>query len=275
MSLRAQCFPTFGAYGVPLVNHDGASVTLYAPGAVTTAQLRDANGIQYRVYNDGVQARDTRGVVVADSKFQDITLPMWVTTPGQIEPGATLPQPLLIPGFGANVTLNNVITNCDGATLVFRRGGVVEIGDTEGLVYSIHPDGFIEVFSADDQYATVIADSAHDKITLPRWDTVNGSYSAATGAIPTDYAEALETVAPGVTAIVADQMGANEAWHDTLTRIVPDLEATPEQKNVLTSQAEHAAQGLPATPVAPAAKPEFGKLIAGIGTAVTLLNLIG
>lgn len=63
------------------------------------------------------------------------------------------------------------------------------------------------------------------------------------------YKTTLETVAPGVTALIAQTQVVGEPWHTTLQRLVTTLEATPEQRQILMTQAERASENLPPAPI--------------------------
>lgn len=59
------------------------------------------------------------------------------------------------------------------------------------------------------------------------------------------YAAPLETVAPGITALINQQRATNEEWPRTLVRLVSTIEATDEQRELLLAQAQRADEGLP------------------------------
>lgn len=59
------------------------------------------------------------------------------------------------------------------------------------------------------------------------------------------YAQALNTIAPNTTQIIADQQQPGESWTQTLARSLPALAATYEQKQLLDVQVQRAKAGLP------------------------------
>lgn len=59
------------------------------------------------------------------------------------------------------------------------------------------------------------------------------------------YAASLETVAPNITTLVAEQRTTGESWIDALERILPAVVSTWQQKEILQVQVERAKQGLP------------------------------
>jgi len=60
-----------------------------------------------------------------------------------------------------------------------------------------------------------------------------------------DWADALEAGAPGVTAVVAENQTSGETWINTLTRLLPVMATTYQQRQLLEIQTERARQGLP------------------------------
>lgn len=60
-----------------------------------------------------------------------------------------------------------------------------------------------------------------------------------------DYALSLETIAPNVTSLVADNQQAGETWYDALARLLPALAATEQQRQLLKVQTDRAKAGLP------------------------------
>jgi hypothetical protein len=60
-----------------------------------------------------------------------------------------------------------------------------------------------------------------------------------------EYADALESVAPNITTLVAERTEPGESWIDTLQRLLPVVAATYQQKQILDIQVERARQGLP------------------------------
>lgn len=63
--------------------------------------------------------------------------------------------------------------------------------------------------------------------------------------IPPQYQTQLEKDAPGITQIVASQQAPTESWIDSLSRLLPTLAATYQQKQLLDVQVDRARQGLP------------------------------
>lgn len=63
--------------------------------------------------------------------------------------------------------------------------------------------------------------------------------------IPATYSAELETLAPNVTALVADTQAQGETWYDALARLLPVLASTYQQKQLLSVQVERARAGLP------------------------------
>lgn len=59
------------------------------------------------------------------------------------------------------------------------------------------------------------------------------------------YKATLETVAPGVTALIAQTQAVGEPWFQTLQRLTLSIDATPEQKEILANQAQRASENLP------------------------------
>jgi hypothetical protein len=55
----------------------------------------------------------------------------------------------------------------------------------------------------------------------------------------------LDSIAPGISTIVADQQQAGESWVDTLARAIPLIAATVQQQQLLSVQVDRARQGLP------------------------------
>jgi len=64
-------------------------------------------------------------------------------------------------------------------------------------------------------------------------------------SIPSDYAASLETMAPGIGNVVADTQAPGESWMDSITRLLPVLASTYQQKQLLAVQVERAKAGLP------------------------------
>lgn len=95
------------------------------------------------------------------------------------------------------------------------------------------------------------------------------------------WESALESVAPGTTAIVQQQAAPGENWYDTLARSLPILAATYQQKQILDVQVDRARKGLPplnasqfAAGVQIGLTPDIQKLLVygaiGIGAAIFL-----
>ena len=59
------------------------------------------------------------------------------------------------------------------------------------------------------------------------------------------YATALDAIAPGVVSEVAKTKGSEETWIDSLSRLLPVLATTYQQRQLLQVQVERARQGLP------------------------------
>jgi hypothetical protein len=59
------------------------------------------------------------------------------------------------------------------------------------------------------------------------------------------FQASLDAIAPNVVTITADQRLPSESWTDALSRVLPMLAATWQQKQLLTVQVERAKQGLP------------------------------
>ncbi|MBK9497438.1 MAG: hypothetical protein IPO08_23530 [Xanthomonadales bacterium] len=83
------------------------------------------------------------------------------------------------------------------------------------------------------------------------------------------YAQQLETVAPGVLNIINSTQATNETWDATLTRLLPALTATEQQKTLLVSIANRASSGLPPDPNLLGNSPKINYLI--VGAAVIAL----
>jgi hypothetical protein len=62
------------------------------------------------------------------------------------------------------------------------------------------------------------------------------------------YTQAVDSIAPNASQVIASQQAPGENWWDTLTRSLPILAATYQQKQILDIQAERARQGLPPLP---------------------------
>lgn len=63
------------------------------------------------------------------------------------------------------------------------------------------------------------------------------------------FKSTLETVAPGVTALIKQTQAVGEPWFQTLERLTLTIEATSEQKEILANQAALASQHLPPAPI--------------------------
>ncbi len=59
------------------------------------------------------------------------------------------------------------------------------------------------------------------------------------------YSTQLEAALPNITQMVESQGQPGESWLDTLTRMLPGLVATYQQKQILGVQMDRARQGLP------------------------------
>lgn len=65
-------------------------------------------------------------------------------------------------------------------------------------------------------------------------------------AVPSQaWTASLETVAPNITSLVAEQRMQSESWIDALERILPAVVSTWQQKEIMQVQVERAKQGLP------------------------------
>jgi len=62
---------------------------------------------------------------------------------------------------------------------------------------------------------------------------------------PAEFITSLETIAPNVTALVDETRTDNEAWYETLVRLLPAIAATDQQRRLLNMQADRARAGLP------------------------------
>jgi hypothetical protein len=60
-----------------------------------------------------------------------------------------------------------------------------------------------------------------------------------------DFAMTLDSGVPGVTSLIESQQQSGESWTDALTRLLPQLVATYQQKQFLTLNMRRAEQGLP------------------------------
>jgi len=74
---------------------------------------------------------------------------------------------------------------------------------------------------------------------------VPGDLAVADATISADWANSLETIAPGITPIVADTRASGENWYDAILRTLPVIASTYQQKQLLQVQAERARAGLP------------------------------
>jgi hypothetical protein len=68
--------------------------------------------------------------------------------------------------------------------------------------------------------------------------------------IPDAYASSMETIAPGITDLLAQNQGVNQNWYDALSQLIPALSCTPLQSQLLMQEVTNAQAGLP--PVDPA-----------------------
>lgn len=62
---------------------------------------------------------------------------------------------------------------------------------------------------------------------------------------PPAYAQSLESIAPNINSLVAENKTDSESWTDALIRLLPAVAATWQQKQLLEVQVERAKQGLP------------------------------
>ena len=58
------------------------------------------------------------------------------------------------------------------------------------------------------------------------------------------YRETLENIAPNITILIGSTATVDESWWDTLSRILPGINSTPQQDSELTAIATRAASGL-------------------------------
>lgn len=65
---------------------------------------------------------------------------------------------------------------------------------------------------------------------------------------PSDWANALEEVAPTINQKIAEQSAAGSSWVDTLQKMLPVLAMTWQQREIMNLQIERARQGLPPLP---------------------------
>lgn len=86
--------------------------------------------------------------------------------------------------------------------------------------------------------------------------------------IPDIWASSLETLAPNITGMIADQSTLGETWIDTLQKMLPILAATAQQREILKIQLERARQGLPPLP-----NSDFGAQVS-IGLDPTTRNVL-
>lgn len=73
------------------------------------------------------------------------------------------------------------------------------------------------------------------------------------GAPDAAYSAQLETLAPGITGILADTRAPGEAWTDALERVLPVLASTDQQRELLAVQIARAKAGSAPVDVANAA----------------------
>lgn len=59
------------------------------------------------------------------------------------------------------------------------------------------------------------------------------------------YAQTLESIAPTITAKISEQQAPGETWVDSLSRLLPMLAATEQQRELLKVQVDRANRGLP------------------------------
>jgi hypothetical protein len=76
------------------------------------------------------------------------------------------------------------------------------------------------------------------------FDPAEDTYGPVNSLSPV-YEASFESIAPGVTRIAQEQKAPGESILDTFTRLLPQLAATYQQKQLLDVQVERARQGLP------------------------------
>lgn len=59
------------------------------------------------------------------------------------------------------------------------------------------------------------------------------------------YIDSLEVIAPGITAEIQNEQQGGESWIDSLSRLLPILATTYQQRQLLEIQVDRARQGLP------------------------------
>ena len=69
--------------------------------------------------------------------------------------------------------------------------------------------------------------------------------AAAQVTVPDAYASSMETIAPGITDLLAQAQGANQNWFDVLSQLIPALSCTPLQSQLLMQEVTNAQSGLP------------------------------
>ena len=105
------------------------------------------------------------------------------------------------------------------------------------------------------------------------------------------YQPLIETIAPGMTGILASVTVQDEPWYNAMLRTLIYLNLTDAQRNLLIVQGNRAAQGIPAPPIADATsaaataqaaaiadgltpKPNLLKTIGWLGAGMTVFNWI-
>lgn len=89
--------------------------------------------------------------------------------------------------------------------------------------------------------------------------------------MPSDYVSALDEVAPGISGIVAQQTQGDETWYEALTRSMPNIVTTIQQREILRAQIDRARQGLPPLDVA-----QYGVGVApGAANPLIVYGLLG
>ena len=63
--------------------------------------------------------------------------------------------------------------------------------------------------------------------------------------IPDSYADQIEAIKPGTSALVDRELRTGETWLDTLQRVLPTIVTSYQQKQLLDVQIDRAKQGLP------------------------------
>lgn len=87
----------------------------------------------------------------------------------------------------------------------------------------------------------------------------------------TPYPAVLDKIAPGVVDLIESTQASGEPWADTFARLLPQIQATEEQFELLTLQSIRAAEGLTPAPI-PSQNGGAGTAL-GLGALLALLVL--